>query len=66
MVHETMQNLQNQLPEPPFCRIHKSFIVSVNKFSYIEGNSLQIGDHSIPIGNTYRDRFLEVIGKKDR
>jgi len=65
MVHETMQNLQNQLPEPPFCRIHKSFIVSVNKFSYIEGNSLQIGDQSIPIGNTYRDHFRELIGNNE-
>ena len=65
LVHETLQNLQTQLPEPPFCRIHKSFIVSVNKFSYIEGNSLQIGDQSIPIGNTYRDRFRELIGNKE-
>jgi len=65
VVHETMQNLQNQLPEPPFCRIHKSFIVSVNKFSYIEGNSLQIGDQSIPIGNTYRDHFRELIGNNE-
>jgi DNA-binding LytR/AlgR family response regulator len=66
LVHETLQNLQSQLPEPPFYRIHKSFIVSVNKFSYMEGNSLQIGDQSIPIGNSYRDRFHEVIGKKER
>lgn len=64
LVHETLQNLQSRLPEPPFYRIHKSFIVSVNKFSYIEGNSLQIGDHSIPIGNTYRDLFHEMIRNK--
>jgi DNA-binding LytR/AlgR family response regulator len=64
LVHETLQNLQSRLPEPPFYRIHKSFIVSVNKFSYIEGNQVQIGDQSIPIGNIYRDRFIEVIGKK--
>jgi DNA-binding LytR/AlgR family response regulator len=65
LVHETLQNLQNQLPEPPFYRIHKSFIVSVNKFSYIEGNSLQIGDQSIPIGNTYKDQFHKMIRNKE-
>jgi DNA-binding LytR/AlgR family response regulator len=65
LVHETLQNLQSRLPEPAFYRIHKSFIVSFNKFSYIEGNQIQIGDQSIPIGNTYRDRFHEMIGKKE-
>jgi DNA-binding LytR/AlgR family response regulator len=66
LVHETLQNLHSRLPEPPFYRIHKSFVVSVNKFSYMEGNSLQMGDQSIPIGNTYRERFREVIGNKER
>jgi DNA-binding LytR/AlgR family response regulator len=65
LVHETLQNLQSRLPEPPFYRIHKSFIVSVDKFSYIEGNQLQIGDQSIPVGNTYRERFREMIGNKE-
>jgi hypothetical protein len=37
----------------------------VNKFSYIEGNSLQIGDQSIPIGNTYRNHFHKMIRNKE-
>jgi DNA-binding LytR/AlgR family response regulator len=65
LVHETLQNLQARLPEPPFCRIHKSYMVSVDKFSYIEGNSVQVGEHSIPIGSTYHNRFNETIRNKE-
>jgi DNA-binding LytR/AlgR family response regulator len=64
LVHETLQNLQSRLQEPAFCRVHKSFIVSLSKISYIEGNQIQIGDQSIPIGNTYREHFSKLIGKR--
>lgn len=61
IVHDTLQGLQSQLPQQPFFRVHKSYIIATEKFSYIEGNMVQIGEKSIPIGLTYRNDFLKLI-----
>ncbi len=61
LVHDTLQRLLDQLPEKDFIRIHKSYVISISNISYVEGNQVKIGDHEIPIGQTYRDNFLERI-----
>jgi len=63
IVHQTLQKLGEQLPGEFFKRIHKSFIVSVNKLQYVEGNMAVIAGHKIPIGQTYRAEFLESLAK---
>ena len=63
IVHETFQNLLNQLPKDQFIRVHKSFAVSLNKFEIIEGNMIKICDKRIPIGQTYRNDFFNYIFK---
>jgi two-component system, LytTR family, response regulator len=42
-------------------RVHKSYIVSLNKIDTIERNRIFIGEHVIPVGDTYRDAFLKRI-----
>jgi DNA-binding LytR/AlgR family response regulator len=63
LVHETLQHLHQQLPENQFMRIHKSFVVSLNKFDYIEGNMLMINSKYLPIGEAYREKFLKTVKK---
>jgi two-component system, LytTR family, response regulator len=46
-----------KLPEPIFCRVHKSFIVSLNKISSIQKTKLFIGRQEIPIGSSYAEEF---------
>lgn len=64
IVHETFQNLLNQLPKDKFIRVHKSFAISINKFEIIEGNMIKINEKRIPIGHTYRNDFLNAISFK--
>jgi DNA-binding LytR/AlgR family response regulator len=64
IVHETFQNLLSQLSESNLFRIHKSFAISLNKFDHIEGNMIKIKDKSIPIGQTYRSEFLNLINSR--
>ena len=64
IVNETMKKLQDDLPVKYFIRVHKSFIISRNKIRFIEGNYVQLGDKSIPIGATYRNEVLAVIDKR--
>ncbi len=44
-------------------RIHKSYIVSLAKVDYIEGNQVKIAGQLLPIGTLYREEFLERLGK---
>lgn len=59
--HEKISALEELLPSGNFLRVHKSYIVALDKISYIEGNRIAIADHRISIGQTYRkllNRFL--------
>ncbi|HCT31235.1 MAG TPA: DNA-binding response regulator [Bacteroidales bacterium] len=61
MVHDTFQNLLNQLPNNLFVRIHKSHAIAIKRIDTIEGNMVKINGKSIPIGQTYRTEFMSLI-----
>ena len=59
-----MKDLEGKLPKEKFIRVHKSFIVAVDKITSIEGNSLLLKNNpkaEILIGNAYRALFLEKM-----
>ena len=64
LINETMKNLQEELPDRAFIRVHKSFIISRNRIKFIEGNYIQVESKSIPIGATYRNDVLASTDKK--
>ena len=41
--------------------VHKSFIVAMNKIESIERNRIRIGDQHIPVGLSYRERFMKKL-----
>ncbi|QJD95700.1 response regulator transcription factor [Mucilaginibacter robiniae] len=61
VTYQTLRDLETQLPQPPFYRIHKSYIISVDKLRMVDGNMVYIQDQAIPIGETYRDGFFKII-----
>ncbi|SHM58313.1 LytR/AlgR family response regulator transcription factor [Mucilaginibacter sp. OK098] len=61
VTYQSLRDLETTLPKPPFYRVHKSYIISVDKIRMVDGNTVYIGDQSIPIGETYRDGFLGMI-----
>ena len=63
IVHQTLQRLSEQLPAAMFKRIHKSFIISLSKLQYIEGNMAAVAGQKVPIGQTYKAEFLESLSK---
>jgi len=58
---QTMKKTEEQLPSSQFVRIHKSFIVAINKINSVERNRIHIADQSIALGETYRDTFYDAI-----
>jgi DNA-binding LytR/AlgR family response regulator len=61
VTYQALRDLETTLPKPPFYRVHKSYIISVDKIRMVNGNTVYIGEQSIPIGETYRDGFLRMI-----
>ena len=55
IVHGTIAGILGKLPTGDFIRVHKSFIISVNRINYIEGNQIRIGNMFIPIGRSYKE-----------
>jgi len=63
----TLQNfktMEESLPENNFIRVHKSYIVALDKIDYIERNRIKIQDKLIPVGDTYRKLFFEKLDNK--
>jgi DNA-binding LytR/AlgR family response regulator len=59
----TMKNIIEKLPSGFFFRVHKSYIISVDKIDMIENSRIVIGNQRIPIGESYRTSFFEMINK---
>ena len=63
MVYVTIKSLEDQLPSDIFIKVHKSFIVNINKVKSIEGNILNIGSGKITVSQNLRDKVLNDILK---
>ena len=57
----SMKKIISLLPGNKFYRIHKSYIISLDKIDLIEGNMVQIKKNKLPVGNSYRHDFMEFI-----
>jgi DNA-binding LytR/AlgR family response regulator len=62
---QRMKNLEEQLPDNQFIRIHNSYIVSLEAIDAIEKEKVQIGKVFIPVSDTYRKAFKEFIEQKN-
>lgn len=56
-----LKNLEDNLDTQSFIRVHKSYIVSIDKIEAIEGNEIFIQSHRIPISRNYRDQVIEKV-----
>jgi len=57
----TMKNLEEKLPSHSFIRIHRSFIVSLDKIDSITANMIRIGKNTIPISPQYKEDFKKHV-----
>lgn len=66
MVLISMRSLEDKLPIKKFIRVHKSFIVNADKIDSLIGGRIvmQAEGHSIPIGESYKEPFLQFIKDK--
>ena len=58
---QNMKRMEETLPSSQFIRVHKSYIISLDKIESIERSRISICGKVIPIGDTYRDEFFKRI-----
>jgi len=59
----SMKSLEQKLPEDRFMRVHRSFIVNLNKIDIIERSRIIFGKTYIPVSDQYKDKFQEYLDK---
>jgi len=59
----SFQEVLKMLPPEMFCRIHKSYIISLKHIDVIEKHQVIIKNRSIPIGQTFRGDLSKIIDK---
>ena len=59
----SLKALEEKLPSKRFMRVHRSFIVSLNKINSITRNALQIGKVNITVGDQYKEAFGVFLSK---
>ncbi len=57
----TFSGLESQLPATQFIKVHKSFLVSIDKVKSLDANEITIGPSRIPIGRTLKDEVMKKI-----
>jgi len=57
----SMTKMQEKLPDTGFMRIHKSFIVSMDKIEAFTTNSIEVPGKELPIGRSYKNSVLEAL-----
>ena len=62
----SMKAIEEKLVAPDFIRVHRSYMVNLRKIHYIQRNYIKVGDKEIPIGDNYKESFLQLINKKNR
>jgi DNA-binding LytR/AlgR family response regulator len=66
LVYTSMKELEERLHNNKFLRVHKSFIIPVNKITGIEGNIVRLKNvqAEILIGESYKAGLMEIIRDK--
>jgi DNA-binding LytR/AlgR family response regulator len=58
-----MKLLESKLPVSRFMRVHRSFIVNLEKIDTIERSRIVFGKIYIPVSDQYKDKFQEFLDK---
>ncbi len=64
---QTMKSLEDKLPKFMFRRIHRSYIINVNRINAVVGNMVEVDEKGqtkhLPIGKNYRDDLLVIVNQ---
>lgn len=57
----TMKTIESKLPAEQFMRIHRSYIININKISNLDGNIVVLNKKLLPIGKSYKKGLMDRL-----
>ncbi|WP_207532542.1 LytR/AlgR family response regulator transcription factor [Desertivirga arenae] len=65
LTYLTMKEIEESLPADKFIRVHKSYIVNINKITAVDGNQIFLNEHEkIIVGSSYKGNFTQKLNEK--
>ncbi|MEE4114900.1 MAG: LytTR family DNA-binding domain-containing protein [Marinilabiliaceae bacterium] len=64
MTLQNFKTLSSILPEKNFIRVHKSYMVAINKIDSVSRNRISIGKEIIPVSDSYKNHFYDTLREK--
>lgn len=61
MTLQSFKKVESVLTEPRFVRVHRSYMIALDKITSVERNRIRIGDQLIPVGENYRKAFFAML-----
>jgi DNA-binding LytR/AlgR family response regulator len=63
LTHSSLKKLEEELPSTQFMRVHRSFIIALNKIQAVERSQAIINNQYIPIADQFKQQFQEFVGR---
>ena len=64
MTLQNFSDFEKIIPSTLLCRVHKSYMVALNKIESVERGRIKIGNQVIPISETYKEAFFQLINNR--
>ncbi|HEV7330300.1 MAG TPA: LytTR family DNA-binding domain-containing protein [Flavisolibacter sp.] len=61
LISAHLKIMEDLLPADRFLRVHRSYIISLDKINAVQGNVVEIGKQEIPVGTTYKEELLKRL-----
>lgn len=58
---QSFRRVEEVLPPHRFARIHRSYLVALNRIEHVERSRVQLAGHLLPLGEAYREAFLALL-----
>jgi len=62
-VHGTLKSWEEKLIGSQFVKVHRTIIVNLQKIEHIDGNTICLGEHKLPVSEQYREQILNHLGQ---
>ena len=63
MVHGTLKSWEEKLNGSQFVKVHRTFIVNLQKIEHIDGNTICMEGHKLPVSEQYKEQILNHLGQ---
>lgn len=57
----SMKGLDNRLPADKFMRIHRSYIINLDKITALDKSSVRLGNVDLPVSDSYKEQLQEYL-----